>query len=117
MTANSQTKELKPNITRLQALGCQLVRMEDLGAFGYVATFRKEHLMFSVVKDRGSWHLSGEAEELQHSPSRKSRGLVEKDAIAWLESKTRALSTQLVPMTKRRASQTPDPSHSARGSS
>lgn len=88
MTAESQVEELKPNIARLQALGCQLVELKDLGTFGYIATFQKKDLMFSVVKDRGYWHLAGETEELQRFPGRKSRGLVEKDAIAWLEKKT-----------------------------
>jgi hypothetical protein len=87
MSSNSQIEELKPNIARLQALGCELLSTEDQGAFGYIITFRKANQVFSIVKDRGFWYLHDEEEELKEFPSRKSRGLVEKDVIAWLETK------------------------------
>lgn len=86
MITNSQLEELKPNIARLQAIGCELLDTEDQGAFGYIATFRKANWVFSIVKDRGVWYLHGPDMKLNQSPCRKSRGLVEKDVIAWLEA-------------------------------
>jgi hypothetical protein len=56
------------------------------GSTGRV-TFRKANQVFSIVKDRGFWYLHDEEGELKEFPSRKSRGLVEKDVIAWLETK------------------------------
>lgn len=101
MTANSQVEELRPNIVRLEALGCQLVGVNDHGAFGYVASFEREDVRFSIVKDRGYWHLTGEAEELKHFPSRKSRGMVERDAIVWLAKKAPNQPSQPTSLTRR----------------
>ncbi len=82
MRVKSNVEELKPTVDALAVLGFLLVKWQ-----GPVATFQKEKTTFSIVKDRGSWFLSGEDEELRRSPSRKSRAMVTRDAIAWIKKK------------------------------
>lgn len=85
--ANSQIEELKPVVSELEALGYQFVGVQDFGGFGFVASFQKAEIKFSVVKDRGYWHLDGDEENLKRAPSRRSRRQVTDDAIAWIKGK------------------------------
>jgi hypothetical protein len=81
----SLVEELQPTVTALAALGFKLADVQ-----GYVATFQKETIKFSIVSDRGFWHLHGDEEELQRTPSRKSLSQVTRDAIAWAKKKKNA---------------------------
>ena len=80
-------EELKGSISALEELGCKCTGMVDHGQFGYIIGFEKGGIKFRIVKDRGTWYLDGENEELKTSPSRKSRRKITQDAIDWIAKK------------------------------